>query len=169
MPKETPPGTVPAREEAKRFARKFGNERGFKYFSEGLTEEQATDAYVEEVVVELDEKDKRIAELETKNSELVATIAELEAALAELQGTASAESNAASEETPVTTEEFAAIRNLLNKFGQTSGRAGGESKPLSHGGAVKSKQKFSPLPAGMQAFAERARTEAANAKRRASQ
>ncbi len=163
MPKETTADTVSARDEAKRFARKFGNERGFRFFSEGLTEEQATDAFVEEVVVELDEKDKRISELETKNSELVAKIAELEAALTERQGTAT------SEETPVTSEEFAQLKAAVQQFSQSAGKAGGEQTPLSSGGSPVAKKNFSPLPPGMQAFAARAKTEAANAKRRVSQ
>ncbi len=168
MSKETTPAnTSSERVLAKKFAKKFGNARGFKYFSEGLTEEQATDTYVEEVVVELDEKDKRIAELETKNSELVALIAELEAALAAAQGSASTESTAASEETPVSSEEFAQLKSLLKNFTQAAGRAGGESKPLSAGAPAVDEKNFSPLQRNLRAFSARARAEAINAKRAA--
>ena len=165
MPKETPAGNVSAREEAKKFAKKFGNDRGFKYFSEGLTEEQASDAYIGEVVVELDEKDQRIAELEAKNSELVAKIAELEAVIAEIRAAESTESNAASETAPVSAEEFAKLRQQVNQFGQAAGHAGGEQQPLSGGGPSPEKREFSPLKKGLRAFAARAKTEAANAKR----
>ncbi|MDR3232277.1 MAG: hypothetical protein LBT46_01185 [Planctomycetaceae bacterium] len=38
-----------AQELAKKFAKKFGNDRGFKYFSEGFSETEADNAYIDEV------------------------------------------------------------------------------------------------------------------------
>jgi len=47
----------------KTFCKLYGNERAAKYFADGLTEGQAKDAYFSDIQDELEEKDKKIAEL----------------------------------------------------------------------------------------------------------
>lgn len=158
MPKNMTADQKSARDEAKLFAKKFGNDRGFKYFSEGLSEDEAKDAYIEETSTEVEAKDARIAELEAKVAELEAAIVEKDARIAELEAQLNAATQAdATESTPVSAEEFKKLQTQVQQFSQAAGKAGGEAQPLSGGEPNDPKpRQFSALKPGMRAFAGKA-------------
>ena len=157
MPKETSavPGT--ARDEAKLFAKKFGDTRGFKYFSDGLSLDEALSVFADDLSSDIDEKDVKIAELIAKIAELEAEIVARDARIVELEAQLNTANTADSETVPVSAEEFKRLQAENLKFKQAAGQSGGESQPLSGGNAERPRKQFSPLPPGMRAFADNAK------------
>jgi hypothetical protein len=146
MPKDTDVKTGDdrsAREMALRFTKKFGQDRGFRYFTAGKSEEEAKDAFIEETSNDISEKDAKIAELEKSVTEKDEKIVELEKRLAELE--------AGEGETKPTGEEFRKLQEENKKFRAAAGLSGGEGEPLSGNESDnKPRKEFSPLPKYLQ-------------------
>lgn len=148
-PNKTKDDSDAGRQLYKKYVTKFGVPRGGKYFADGLSEDQANDAYIEDVSSEVTEKDKRIAELEAKVSELEKAVAEKDKRIAELEAQQSGEGEAAA----VNSEEFKKLQEENKRFKAAGGNAGGESSPVSAGGVDSAtKKEFSPLPENLRKF-----------------
>jgi len=146
MPAETAPASVDYRGLAAKFAKKFGNERGFQYFSEGLSESEATDRYLAEL-------GKDFAALTKENTELKATIAAFKKD--------KDEDEAEGEKKPIDEEEFAKLKADFDKLQesvnrqQAAGSFGGEETPVpGNTSETKPKKVFSPLPPNLRAFGD---------------
>ena len=146
--------TVPAdlRELAKKFSAKFGNELGFQYFSEGLSEADATEKHREALFAELKARDDKIAELTAK-------IAALSADFEKKKDDEEEEG----EKKPVKEEEYAALKadfaRLQESVKRLQGAGGGdfsgsgETTPVP-ADSLKAKKEFSVLPKHLQGYAE---------------
>jgi hypothetical protein len=137
-PKETD-----MRELAQKFAKKFGNELGFKYFSESLTEQEANEQYAAKLFADSESKDEEIAKLKEEIEELKEELEDEE------------------EKKPVKSEDyaklqsdFAKLQEQFNRVSQAAGMFGGEQTAVSNTSETKPKKEFSPLPPGMQGYAE---------------
>jgi len=135
------------RELFKRFQKLFGAEKAAKYFSDGLTEEEAKDEFIDESNESLDEKDKQIAELTARVSELESTVADRDAQIAELQTqvTGSGESGEfAKKKVEQLTQENEQLKNAAQNFG-------GEPTPVSGNQSTPpAKKKWSAVPAELE-------------------
>ena len=137
-----------ARELANKFAKKYGEARGFKYFTAGLSEADADVKHFEDTSAE---KDAEIAALKAKVAEYESKIAGLETQLAELQK---------GESTPVSAEDYAALKaefeklqTGLKRIEQAGGLFTGEGTPASGDAGAKPKKEFSAIPPNLKGFA----------------
>jgi len=148
MPTEAP--KTPAadtRELAKKFSAKFGNERGFQYFSDGLSEADATDRYLADLKKDFSAQDTLIAELQAK--------------ITAFEKKDEEDKDEKEEKKPVKSEEYAALKaefeklqEAFNRQNQAAGAFGGEATPAPASGNDKPKKEFSPLPPNLRAFAD---------------
>ena len=136
---ETPPAApkeTDTRELAQVFSKKFGNELGFKYFSEGLTEQEATEQHLAKLFADCEAKDKEIESLrsEVKNAEETKPVQ--------------------SEEYAKLQSDFAKLQEQFNRVTQSAGVFSGEQTAVSGTSEPKPKKEFSPLPPTLQGYAE---------------